>query len=88
MTDLFRQLCGDLLDEPDLGVLHDKLRERQDEVDAVVSEIKVYRAELLAKMHEDGKPLAEIAEERGFGTYQRVQKLLAQTADARAKRQA
>lgn len=88
MTDLFNQLCGDLLNEPDPGVLHDRLRERQDQVDAVVSEIKVRRAELLAQMHDDGKPLAEIAKERGFGTYQRVQKLLAQTADERAKRQA
>lgn len=86
VTDLYRQLTSDLPDGTDEEALHDALRQRQDELDAVVSELKVRRAELIAKWHADGKSLAKIAEERGYGTYQRVQKVLAQTAEARERR--
>ncbi|MEV4417047.1 hypothetical protein [Catellatospora sp. NPDC049609] len=85
---LLQLVIGDLLAEPDEGLLHDRLRERQDLLDDVVSEIKVRRAELIAGWVAAGKPLSEIAEERGYGGYQRVQKVLAQTAEARAQRAA
>lgn len=79
-------LTSDLPDGTDEEALHDALRQRQDELDAVVSELKVRRAEILAKWVAENKPLAEIAKERGYGSYQRVQKVLAQTAEAREAR--
>lgn len=88
MTDLYAQLTADLPDGSDEEARHDALRQRQEELDAVVSELKVERAELLAKWAAEGRSLAKIAEERGYGSYQRVQKVLAQTADARERRAA
>lgn len=86
MTDLYAQLTADLPDPADEEARHDALRQRQEELDGVVSRLKVERAELLAKWAAGGMSLARIAEERGYGSYQRVQKVLAQTAEARAAR--
>jgi hypothetical protein len=78
---LLENLCGDLLAEPDWLSRYTALTEEQALVDALVSAIKRERGKALASGRECGLTLDGIAEAVHLGTRQRVQQLLAATAD-------
>ncbi len=73
---LLRNLCGDLLDEPDDLIAYERLTREQALYDALVSAIKRARGERLARLAQ-GRTGTELADLVGLGTRQRVEQLIA-----------
>lgn len=79
---LLRNLCGDVLGEPDWLIRYTRLTADQVLYDALVSAIKRERGRALREAKASGLTWEQVAEATGLGTYQRAQKVAATAASS------